>query len=95
MQKTIELTTKKTSYVYSLRDHKEEINKKVNDPSINTIQLKQYVKDVVISTNDKTIEQKSQATKRFLMSLDKQKSKTGILTLVWNSMLNGDGLGVI
>lgn len=95
MQKTIELTTKKTSYVHSLKEHKDEINRRVNDPMINTIQLKQYVKDVVVNTNDKTLENKSAATKRFLMSLDKQKSKAGILTLVWNSMLNGDGLGVI
>lgn len=95
MSTTIQLTKKKTSYVNQLSLHKEEINKQVNNPLVSLQQLKQYVRDVVISTNDKSLENKSQATKRFLMSLDKQKSKSNVLTLVWNSMLNGDGFGVI
>lgn len=95
MQNTIELTSKKSSYVYSLNEHKDEITNKFNNPSITTVQLKQFVREIIINTNDKTLENKSQSTKRFLLSLDKQKSKYGILTLVWNSMLNGDGLGVI
>lgn len=95
MSVQLELTTKKTSYVHSLCEYKDEINNRFNNPSITTVQLKQFVREVVINTNEKSLEQKSVATKKFLMSLDKQKSKYGILQLVWNSMLNGDGLGVI
>jgi hypothetical protein len=38
---------------------------------------------------------KSPATKRFLDSLERQKTKDGIIMLVYNAQLKGDGLGVI
>ncbi len=95
MTNQIQLTTKKSSYVHSLSEYKTEITLKYENPSVNVQQLKQFVRDIIINTNNKTLENKSQSTKKFLMSLEKQTSKTGILQLVWNSMLNGDGLGVI
>ena len=94
MTNQIELTTKKSSYVHSLFEHRDEITRKYENKQVNTQQLKQFVRDIVISTNSKTIENKSQSTKKFLLSLDKQTSKTGIVMLVWNSMMKGDGLGV-
>ena len=94
MTNQIELTTKKTSYVHSLFEHRDEITKKFESKQVNTNQLKQFVREIVINTNSKTVDNKSQSTKRFLMSLDKQTSKTGIVMLVWNSMMKGDGLGV-
>lgn len=95
MTNQIQLTTKKSSYVHSLSEYKTEINLKYENTSVSVQQLKQFVRDIIINTNNKTLENKSQSTKKFLMSLEKQTSKTGILQLVWNSMLNGDGLGVI
>ena len=93
--KDLTLTTKKSSYVHSLLKKKDEINSKYSDSRVSTQQLKQFVREIIISTNDKDLDKKSVATKRFLISLDQQKSKTGILQLVYNSMLNGDGCGVI
>jgi hypothetical protein len=90
----IELTTKKTSYVHSLFEHRDEITKKFESKQVNTNQLKQFVREIVINTNSKTVDNKSQSTKRFLMYLDKRTSKVGVVQLVWNSMMKGDGLGV-
>jgi hypothetical protein len=53
------------------------------------------VESIVVGTNTKDLEHKSQATKRFLMYLRKQRTKDGIMTLVWNARLKGDGLGVL
>lgn len=94
MTNQIELTTKKSSYVHSLFEHRDEITKKFESKQVNTNQFKQFVREIVINTNSKTVDNKSQSTKRFLLSLDKQTSKTGIVMLVWNSMMKGDGLGV-
>jgi predicted RNA binding protein with dsRBD fold (UPF0201 family) len=94
MTNQIELTTKKTSYVHSLFEHRDEITKKFESKQVNTNQLKQFVREIVINTNSKTVDNKSQSTKRFLMYLDKQTSKVGVVQLVWNSMMKGDGLGV-
>ena len=94
MTNQIELTTKKSSYVHSLFEHRDEITKKFESKQVNTNQLRQFVREIVINTNSKTVDNKSQSTKRFLLSLDKQTSKVGIVQLVWNSMMKGDGLGV-
>ena len=94
MSNQVELTTKKSSYVHSLFEHRDEITSRYEDRTVNTNQLKQFVREIVINTNSKTIENKSQSTKKFLMYLDKQTSKVGIVQLVWNSMMKGDGLGV-
>lgn len=94
MSTTIELTTKKSSYVHSLYEHKDEITSQFESRSINTQQFKQFIREIIINTNDKSLENKSKSTKRFLTSLEQQNSKTGVLQLVWNSMLKGDGLGV-
>lgn len=51
--------------------------------------------EVVMSTNSKEYDQKSVATKRFLINLEKQRTKDGIIFLVYNSKLNGDGCGVV
>lgn len=94
MQTTIELTTKKSSYVHSLMTRNEEIEKSYYDNSISLAQFKTVVRNIVLETNNKTVENKSVATKRFLSSLEQQKSKTGVLQLVWNARMKGDGLGV-
>lgn len=94
MTNQVELTTKKSSYVHALFEHRDEITQKFEDRSINTVQLKNFIREIVLNINSKTIENKSQSTKRFLTYLDKQISKTGIVQLVWNSMMKGDGLGV-
>lgn len=94
MQNTIELTTKKSSYVYSLAEHNDEIENNYYDQSISLSQFKQVVKNIVLATNNKSEDEKSPATKRFLSSVDKQYSKTGVLQLVWNARMKGDGLGI-
>jgi hypothetical protein len=95
MTNTIQLTKIKTSYVHSLQQNKNLIDSNYYNKNITTQQLKQIVRDIIISTNDKSIENKSTSTKRFLSSLERQRTKDNIITLVYNSMLNGDGLGVI
>lgn len=94
MQNTIELTTKKSSYVHSLVEHNDEIESSYYDRSVSLLQFKQVVREIVLATNDKAEDKKSAATKRFLASVDKQKSKTSLLQLVWNARMKGDGYGV-
>jgi transcriptional accessory protein Tex/SPT6 len=91
----VELTTKKGSYVENLVAHEAEINKAYSNYSIKTPQFMSLVESIVVGTNTKDLEHKSQATKRFLMYLRKQRTKDGIMTLVWNARLKGDGLGVL
>ncbi len=91
----VELTKINGSYVNQLQANIAEINNKFSDRTVSTQQLKQIVRDIVIDTNDKSLNDKSPATKRFLDSLEKQKSKDGIIMLVYNAQLKGDGLGVI
>lgn len=90
-----ELTNIKSSYVGNLKANKNTFDYAYANPAIKADQLKSIVKNIVLNTNDKTIEDKSEATKRFLVSLDKLRSKDQIMTLVYNSMLKGDGQGVI
>ena len=95
-QPKVELTTKKHSYVYHLNVNSDLIQDMYEDESINSYQLADKVKQIIINVNDKEIDKKSKATLRFLQSLDKVKySKDEIVMLVWNSMMKGDGLGVI
>lgn len=91
----IELTTKKGSYVENLVAHEVEINSAYNNYSIKAPQFMSIVESIIIDTNSKDLASKSQATKRFLMNLRKQRTKDGIMTLVWNARLKGDGLGVL
>lgn len=91
----IELTTKKGSYVENLVAHEAEINNAYNNYSIKAPQFMSIVESIIIDTNSKDLASKSQATKRFLMNLRKQRTKDGIMTLVWNARLKGDGLGVL
>lgn len=95
MNSQINLTTVNGSYVQQLFQHDSELKNSFNDKSVSVYQLKQLVRDIVVNTNNKSIENKSTSTKRFLRSLEGQNSKLGIMTLVYNSILNGDGLGVI
>ena len=85
----------KTSYVHSLQSHKTEIDNTYLDKSVSTEQFKTYIRNIIMNTNSLEYSDKSPATKRFLMSLNKQYNKAGIITLVYNSMLKADGLGVI
>lgn len=91
----IELTTKKGSYVENLVAHEAEINNAYNNYSIKAPQFMSLVGSIVVSTNSKELDKKSAATKRFLTNLRKQRTKDGIMTLVWNARLKGDGLGVV
>jgi len=94
MNKNIELTTKKSSYVHSLMARNDEIEKGYYDRAVSASQLKQIVRGIILDTNAKAEEDKSAATKRFLTSLDQQRTKDGIIMLVWNARMKGDGLGV-
>ena len=91
----IELSKVNTSYVNQLEMRNDEIEQSYYDSSVSVQQFKKVVRDIIIETNDKSLEEKSTATKRFLSSLEKLNSKETIIQLVWNSRLNGDGLGVI
>jgi hypothetical protein len=88
-----ELTNKEGSFVNALVKHEKEFEAfyAKNDFA----GLKNAVYNAVISANDKPLEKKSQATKRFIMSLNKQRNCNGIITLVWNARLKGDNLGVL
>lgn len=88
-----ELTNKEGSFVNALVKYEKEFESLYNKRDFNG--LKKAVYNAVISANDKPLEKKSQATKRFIMSLNKQRSCDGIITLVWNARLKGDNLGVI
>ena len=64
MTNQIELTTKKTSYVHSLFEHRDEITKKFESKQVNTNQLKQFVREIVINTNSKNTNSKTSITVR-------------------------------
>lgn len=91
----INLTEVNNSYVHSLNQNMNKILSSYSDEHVNLFEFKSLVRQIVIDTNDKPIEQKSNSTKRFLTSLDRQKSKTEVLSLVYNSQLSGDNLKVI
>lgn len=91
----MELTKIKNSYVHELNEHQKEIDACYNDISKTVNDLKSLVKEVVMNTTSKEYDQKSVTTKRFLINLEKQRTKDGIIFLVYNSKLNGDGCGVI
>lgn len=92
---TTTLTDKETSYVHSLEVHSEEILNLYEDYNTSADTLYNRVREIVINTNNKPLEKKSQATQRFLQSLYKiRNSKDRIIFLVYNAKLKGDGLGV-
>ena len=91
----MELTKIKNSYVHELNAHQKEIDDCYNNRSKSVNDLKDLVRTIVMNTNSKEYDKKSVATKRFLLSLEKQRTKDGIIFLVYNSKLNGDGCGVI
>ena len=88
-----ELTDKEGSFVNALVKHEKEIESFYNKRDFNG--LKNAVYNAVISANDKPLDKKSQATKRFIIHLNKQRNCDGIITLVWNARLKGDNLGVL
>jgi hypothetical protein len=90
-----ELSKKKGSYIEQLIAHNKEIERAYNNPTVSTNQLKGLVKHIVLGATPQDEAHKSAATKRFLIMLARQKSKSGIIQLVWNSRLKGDNLGVI
>lgn len=85
----------KTSYVHSLKSKKSEIDSTYLDKKVSTEQFRTYIRNIIVNTNSKSLEDKSPATKRFLIALSKQYNKDGIIQLVYNSMLKADGLGAI
>jgi len=96
MKKTnVELTTKKGSYVENLVAHETEINNAYNNYNVKVPQFLSLIESIIVDTNTKDLDKKSPATKRFLIALRKQRTKDGIMTLVWNARLKGDGLGVL
>lgn len=88
-----ELTNKEGSFVSALVKHENEFNALYAKKDFNG--LKNAVYNAVMSVNDKPLEKKSQATKRFINYLNKQRNCDGIITLVWNARLKGDNLGVL
>lgn len=96
MEKTrnhVNLTDKETSFCHTLVVHEKEINSLYEKNNLN--ELKNYIQKIVLAVNDKPLEKKSVATKRFLISLQKQRSCSGVIQLVWNARLKGDNLGVL
>lgn len=93
--KNIELTKVSGSYVNQLIKHKADITNKYADKSVSVPALKEFVREIIISTNDKALADKSPATKRFLENLARQMTKDKVVTLVWNAIMAGDGLQVI
>lgn len=93
--KNIELTKVSGSYVNQLIKYKIDITNKYADTTISVFALKDFVREIVINTNDKALTDKSPATKRFLERLAKQTTKDKVITLVWNAIMAGDGLQVL
>lgn len=93
--KNVELTKISGSYVNQLIKYKTDITNKYADTTISVFALKDFVREIVINTNDKALTDKSPATKRFLERLAKQTTKDKVITLVWNAIMAGDGLQVL
>lgn len=89
----VELSNKKGSLANALLANKDDIEKACNSGSIS--EAKAVITNIVMNINDKPLEKKSVATKRFLNNLAKQRYTSGALTLVWNTILAGDNEGVI
>lgn len=91
----VKLSTKEGTISNCLLSNKTLIDAEFNDSKLSLATYKADVKKLVLAINDKPIEKKSQATKRFLFGVDKARSKYSILQLVWNTILAGDGNAVI
>lgn len=94
MTNNVELSSKNGTIANALLKNSEAITNMQFD-STSMIEYKSFIKEVVMSINDKTESKKSPATKKFLTSLEKQTTKNGITVLVYNTILAGDGLNVI
>lgn len=93
MTNDVELSNKNGTIANALLKNSEAITSMQFD-STSMIEYKSFIKEVVMSINDKTENKKSPATKKFLTSLEKQTTKNGITMLVYNTILAGDGLKV-
>ena len=67
----------------------------VTEDSTSFAEMQAYIRNLIIKINDKPIDKKSPATKKFLLALNKQYSKAGISLLVYNTLLAGDNMAVI
>ena len=88
-----DLCDKEGSISHALESNKVEIERLYN--ANNLANMKEFVRNVVVSINDKPLDKKSVATKRFLNALNQQRNCLGVLQLVWNTIMKGDNLGVI
>lgn len=91
----LELTECKGSYVNRLIEYRAYIEMRYTEPDVSVSEFRNTVREIILTTNGKKIEDKSPATKRFLTYLSKARTKDDISFLVWNAALKGDGLGVL
>lgn len=91
----LKLSQEKGSIANCLMSNKEKIDTDFENEAVSLAQYKTDLKNLVIAINDKPLEKKSAATKRFLLSVDRAKSKFAVCRLVWNTILAGDGNAVV
>lgn len=91
----VNLSEKEGTIVNVLVANNANIEQMYNNRSVNAIQFKAYIHDLVMAMDDKPLDKKSAGTKRFLMTLNKLRTKNDIITFVWNARLSGDNLGVL
>lgn len=89
------LSDKPGSIAYCLKANKDLINSKYTDKTVSLQGYKTFVRDLIIAINDKPLAKKSKDTKKFLLALDRAKSKDSVLSLVYNTWYAGDGLAVV
>lgn len=87
-----DLTTVKGSYVYALVEHQAEIDAAYAAGSLSA--FKQKVREIILSANNKPLEEKSYDTKKFLLALDRSPDLDKALFLVYNTINCGGGMGL-
>ncbi len=91
----LNLNEKEGTIDYVLSKYNSEIEKAYYDKSVNSEKLKGYIRDLIMSMDDRTYDKKPAGVKKFLMNLNKQRTKDQIITYVWNAKLSGGNLGVL
>jgi len=91
----VNLSEKEGTIVNVLVANNANIEQMYNNRAVNAIQFKAYIHDLVMAMDDKPLDKKSAGTKRFLMTLNKLRTKNDIITFIWNARLSGGNLGVL
>jgi len=84
-----DLTTKANSYAYYLNQKIQDIYSMFENSSVSVDQYKEFIRRVIADAKD------TDAKRNFLLTLQRQRTKTDVLTYANNALMKGQGLEAI